>query len=112
MGMFRQLFGYIERTRPSYCQPLTGRFRGRTLLKQTSGYPWAYRKAVMAALEYAHNLSQSVPGPVAVNPDTYAKDAYVHAIFPSMDTVSEAFQLSRSLQSYLHEHPIPMRFMH
>jgi len=106
MGIFRQLFGLYRKDTPELLSAIERAVSGvEPLLKQTRGYPWAYRKAVMAALEYSHNLAQSVPGPVAVNPDTYAKDAYVHAIFPSMDTVSEAFQLSRSLQSYLHEHP-------
>jgi hypothetical protein len=71
------------------------------LLTQTGSYPEAYRKPVGHALEYARGLALSVPGPVAVNLDSYAKDAYVHAIFPSMENVSEAFGTSLELQEYL-----------
>ena len=74
------------------------------LLKQTHSYPNAYRKPVMTALEYAHSLAHSLPGPVAVNLDSYSNDAYVHAIFPSMSFVSEAFQASKAIQDYLREH--------
>ena len=59
----------------------------------------------MTALEYTHSLALKVPGPVKINLDAYSTDAYVHAIFPSMDFVSEAFRSSRAIQDYLLEHP-------
>lgn len=77
-------------------------------LKQLHEYPEGYRKPVMTALEYAHNLALQVPGPIVVNPDTFAKDAYVHAIFPSADMIAEAFRSSRTVQDYLKEKPKPL----
>jgi hypothetical protein len=77
-------------------------------LKELHGYPDAYRKPVATALEYARRLALSVPGPIAVNPDSFARDAYVHAIFPSVDIISEAFRSSRTMQDYLREDPKPV----
>jgi hypothetical protein len=74
-------------------------------LKHTHRYPNAYRKPVMTALAYAHSLAHSIPGPLTVNLDSYAKESYNHAIFPSMDIVSEAFHSSRVMLEYLREHP-------
>ncbi|MEJ1959994.1 MAG: hypothetical protein WDM70_11700 [Nitrosomonadales bacterium] len=75
------------------------------LLKQTRNYPDAYLKPVVTAMEYAHSMAQSVPGPVAINLDSYAKDAFVHAIFPAMDLVADAFRASRALQNYFRDSP-------
>ena len=77
-------------------------------LKQLHEYPDGFRKPVMAALEYAHHLALLVPGPIVVNPDTFAKDAYVHAIFPSADLIAEAFRSSRTVQDYLKKKPKPL----
>ena len=74
------------------------------LLKQTRGYPNAYRKPIMTSLEYAHSLASRIPGPVAVNLDQRTWDAYMHAIASSRDFISEAFQASKSIQDYLREH--------
>ena len=106
MEMFRRLFGLGQKDTPELL-PAIERAVSRVdlLLKQTGKYPEAYREPVMTALEYARNLAFSVPGPVAVNLDAYAKDPYVHAIFPSMDLVSEAFRTSLAVQDYLREHP-------
>ena len=106
MGVFRHLFGLDQKSTPELLPAIERAVSGvEPLLKQTHKYPEAYRKPVMTALEYAHSLAHSVPGPVAVNLESYAKDAYVHAIFPSMDFVSEAFRTSRAMQDYLREHP-------
>jgi len=105
MGVFSHLLGlnpndtpeqlsYIERA-VSIVEPL---------LKQSHKYPNAYRKSVLTALEYAHSLAQNVPGPVEIDLEAYARDVFVHAILPSMDTVSEAFNTSLSMQHYLHQH--------
>lgn len=75
------------------------------LLKQQSGYPENYRKPVIHALEYARSLAASLPGPVAVDRESYARDAFVHALFPSLDSVTEAFCASLALQDYLREFP-------
>ena len=77
-------------------------------LKQLHEYPDGYRKPVMTALEYAHQLALRVPGPIVVNPDTFAKDTYVHAIFPSADLIAEAFRSSRTVQEYLKKTPKPV----
>ncbi|MFA5826249.1 MAG: hypothetical protein WC825_09795, partial [Gallionellaceae bacterium] len=78
--------------------------RVEPLLMQSGKYPEAYREPVMKALEYAHSLALSIPGPVTVDLDSYARDAYVHAIFTSMDNLSEAFRTSLAMQEYLREH--------
>lgn len=103
MGLFGRLFAFDEKTDVAEVWSAIERAVSNVepQLKQASGYPKAYRKPVMHALEYARSLALSVPGPVAVNLDSYASDAYVHAIFPSMDNVSEAFKTSLDLQEYL-----------
>ena len=73
-------------------------------LKLAGGYPNAYRKAVKNALEYARSLALSIPGPIEISLDSYARDAYVHAIFPSMENVSEAFRTSQVMQEYLRQY--------
>jgi len=75
------------------------------LLKQSSGYPRDFRMPVISALEYTRNLAEKIPGPVAVDRESYAKDAYVHILFPAIDSISEAVCSSLALQDYLQDHP-------
>ena len=106
MGVLRHLFGFDQKDTPELLPAIERAVSlVEPLLKQAGGYPEAYRKPVMTALEYADSLAHRIPGPVAVNLDAYAKDAFVHAIFPSMDYVSEAFRSSHAMQEYLREHP-------
>lgn len=70
------------------------------LIKQMSGYPENYRRPVSTALEYAHDLAAVIPGPVPVNKEAYAKEPLVHALFPSIDFIRDAFRASRALQDY------------
>lgn len=74
-------------------------------LKQTRGYPADYLKPVTVALEYARDLASSIPGPVVVDNDSYASDAFVHAIFPSADSIPEALRSSRALLEYHQKFP-------
>lgn len=105
MGLFRHLLSLGYEDDPELLPAIE---RAVTIveprLKQTRKYPNAYRKPILSALKYAHNMALSVPGPVMADLESYAKDAYVHAIFPSMDVVSEAFRTSRAMQDYLHAH--------
>lgn len=71
------------------------------LLAQTKGYPERYLSPVRTALNYATQLAASVPGPVTVDREAYAKDALVHALFPDVDAISAAFTSSLGLQNYL-----------
>lgn len=106
MEVFRHLFGLDQKDAPELLPAIERAVAGvEPLLKQTGKYPDAYRKPVITALEYAHSLALSVPGPVAVNLEAYSKDAYVHAIFPSMDFVTDAFRASQAMQAYLRDHP-------
>lgn len=107
MDVFRHLFGLDQKKDiPELLPAIERAVSGvEPLLKQAGRYPEAYRKPVMTAMEHAYSMALSVPGPVAVNLDSYASDAYVHAIFPSMDFVSDAFRSSRAMQDYLREHP-------
>jgi hypothetical protein len=57
----------------------------------------------MNALSYSRKLALSIPGPVSVNPDDYATNAYVHAIFPSTESLSEAIRTSLAMQDYLRD---------
>jgi hypothetical protein len=74
-------------------------------LMQTSGYQALYQKPVAHALAYANSLAALVPGPVEINRESYAKDALVHALFPSADFVTDAFCASRALHDYYHHNP-------
>lgn len=107
MGLFGQLFGHDrEKDTPELLSAIERAVSAvEPLLKQTSGYPGSYRKPVTTAWEYAHSLAASVPGPVAINRESYVKDAFVHALFPSVDFVTDAFCASRALQDYYREFP-------
>jgi hypothetical protein len=105
MDIFKHLFGANPKDASSLLPAIeVAVSKVEPLLKQTRGYPNAYRKPVLTALEYVHSLASRMPGPVAVNPDSYTWDAYVHAIASSRDFILEAFQASKSIQDYLHEH--------
>jgi len=106
MGIFGHLFAHDQNDTPELLPAIDRAVVGvEPLLKQTHSYPEAFRKPVITALEYTHKLAFSMPGPVAVDLDSYARDAYVHAIFPSMELVPEAIRSSRAMQDYLREHP-------
>ncbi len=74
-------------------------------LKQARGYPADYRKPVAVAWEYARDLASTIPGPVVVDNDSYASDAFVHAIFPSADFIAEALHSSCALLEYHQKFP-------
>lgn len=74
-------------------------------LKQCPSYPGRFRKAVAHALEYAHRLAAQVPGPVAVNRDTFVSDPLVHALFASPDDIHAALCVSRAMHDYRQAHP-------
>jgi hypothetical protein len=75
------------------------------LLKHMSGYPDSYRKPVSTALEYAHRLSADLPGPVTVDRESYAKDPFVHSLFPSADLIQDGLCASHSLRDYQRKFP-------
>lgn len=105
MGMFGRLFGNSGRKELAELLPIIERAVSRVepLLKQTSGYPESYIKPVTTALEYARGLTAGIPGPVEVNRESYAKDPFVHALFPSPDFILDAFGASRAMQGYYRE---------
>lgn len=74
-------------------------------LRLSHGYQQNYRKAVATALEYAQHLANSVPGPVAIDRSSYASDAFIHALFPSADSVTDALGASRALRDYHQRFP-------
>jgi len=108
MGLFGQLFGNSrEKDTPELLSAIERAVSAvEPLLKRINGYPGNYRKPVATALEYARSLAASVPGPVVVNRESYTRDAFVHALFPSADTVTEAFCASRALQDYYRGFPV------
>lgn len=75
------------------------------LLKQTDDYPDRFRQPVSVALEYAKRLAYSLPGPVTIDREAYAKDAFVHALFPDINAISDAVTASLALQEYLRLSP-------
>jgi hypothetical protein len=75
------------------------------LLKHTDGYPENFREPVANALAYAHSLAAGIPGPVAVDRESYASDKFIHIVFPSLDSVTEAIFSSLALQDYLRDFP-------
>lgn len=111
MGVFGQLFGHGEKPderkdMPELLPAIERAVAGvEPLLKQINGYPDRYRKPVAIALEYAHSLAASMPGPVAVNRESYASDAFIHALFPAVDSVMEALCSSVALQDYRRDFP-------
>jgi len=107
MNLFRRLFGHSQvKDMPGLLPAIERAINGvEPLIKQTRGYRGIYRKSVATALEYANSLAASVPGPVIVNRETYAKDPFVHALFPSVDTVMEAFCASMAVRDYYRKFP-------
>lgn len=105
MRVFGHLFGHDKGKEIHELLPTIERAVSRVepLLRQVSGYPENYRTSVTAALEYAHSLAASIPGPVVINKESYAMDPFVHALFPSLDFVQDAFCTSRALLDYHHE---------
>lgn len=75
------------------------------LLKHMGGYPDQYRKPVATALEYARQLAASVPGPVKVDRESYARDPFIHALFPSADLIQDGLCSSQALRDYQREFP-------
>lgn len=105
MGMLGHLFGHSRNEDiPGLPQAIERAVSAvEPLLKQTGGYPEIYRKPALTALEYARSLAASIPGPVEINRESYAKDPFVHALFPSIDFVQDAFVASRALQDHYQE---------
>lgn len=107
MGLFGHFFGHDSKNKgPELLSAVERAVSGvEPLLKQTNGYPENFRKPVETALEYAHSLAVSIPGPVLVDRESYAKDAFVHVLFPDSDSISEAICSSLALQDYLRDFP-------
>ncbi len=106
MGLFEQLFGHTHKDMPALLPAIERAVNQvEPLLKHTSGYHNDYYKPVSTALDYAHSLANSVPGPVTLNRESYASDSFVHALFPSVDFVVDAFCTSQSMRDYYHNHP-------
>ena len=107
MGMFGNLFGHDRKEEIPELLPAIERAITlvEPLLRQNGGYPEIYRTPVATALEYARNLATSIPGPVEINRESYARDPFVHALFPSIDFIQDAFSASRALQDHYQEFP-------
>ena len=112
MDVFGNLFGHQNKRGAPEMLPAIERAVSAVepLLRQISGYPEHYRKPVATALEYAHRLAASVPGPVVVDRESYSRDAFVHALFPDIDSVTGAICSSLSLQDYLRDFPASDEF--
>jgi hypothetical protein len=71
------------------------------LLTQTRHYPDRYIQPVSVALAHAKQLADSLPGPVLIDREAYARDAFVHVLFPDVNAISDAIASSQSMQEYL-----------
>jgi hypothetical protein len=102
MRVFRHLFGHGDKEDLPGLLPAIERavLAVEPLLKQIGSYPDSYRKPVAVALQYARDLAANLPGPVMINRESYVMDAFVHALFPSVDTVREALCSSAALRDY------------
>ena len=112
MGLFGQLFHHKHAGDESLLLPAIERAvtTVEPLLRQAGGYPGHYRKPVTAALEYVHQLAAELPDPIAVDRETYASDAYVHALFPDINAISESICASLAVQNYLRDFPASEEF--
>lgn len=107
MGLFANLFRWRSmRDAPALRAQIERAVSAvEPLLRQAGGYPDRYRMPVRIALEYAGWLAASVPGPVTINRESYARDAFVHALFPDADEISVAISSSLALREYQREFP-------
>lgn len=107
MTVFSHFFGHEpNRPAPDLMPSVERAINGvEPLLKQTGGYPDDYRAPIQSALEYAHALAYRLPGPVEINRESYAGDPLVHALFPSIESVTDALGNSLSLQNHMREFP-------
>ena len=107
MSFFTHLFGHESQRNDPDILPAVERAvtAVEPLLMQMSGYPKHFRKPVASALEYAHSLAVILPGPVSIDRESYAKDAFVHALFPDVNYVEEAIRNSVALEDYLRKFP-------
>ncbi len=105
MHLFGQLFNHQKKNDDLLLAIERAVNRVDPLLRQLGDYPNLYLKPVSHALTYVRKLAGSLPGPVILNRETYAGNAFVHAIFPSVDFVDEAFCSSQALQDYYAAYP-------
>lgn len=105
MSTFGHLFGHGEKEQAPELTPAIERAVSAVepLLKTIGGYPENFRKPVANALEYARDLAAGVPGPVPIDRESYASDAFVHILFPDVDSVADALCSSLALQDYLRD---------
>lgn len=107
MSIFRHLFGMQDAKEAAGLRMALDRAIDAVdpLLRQTGAYPDRYLISVAAALDYARRLAFGVPGPVEISNGSFAKNAYVHAILPSQDFVTEALCRSHAIQVYRQDYP-------
>lgn len=107
MTVFSHLFGRESSRPPPDLMPAVERAINAVepLLKQTGGYPGDYLAPIQSALDYAHALAARLPGPVEINRESYAGDPLVHALFPSLESVTDALGNSLALQNHMREYP-------
>lgn len=107
MGLFEQLFSHGHDKDMPALLPAIERAVSivEPMLRQSKGYPALYHKPVACALEYARSLASALPGPVEINRESYAREAFVHALFPSVDYITDAFASSVAVQDYYREFP-------
>jgi hypothetical protein len=74
-------------------------------LRLASGYPRTYLASLGKALAYCHSLADRVPAPVTVNRAAFARDAVVHALFGSADSIVQSLVSSQAVRDWSRAHP-------
>ena len=75
--------------------------RVEPLLRQTPGWPRRYRRPIAAALRQSRRVSATIPGPVEIDDEHYARDPFVHALFGSPDEIRRILSTSRVMRDYV-----------
>lgn len=103
-GLFARLFRLGADTRMDSDELLAAIERAvykvEPRLKQAGGYPDRYRKSVLHALRYAHELAGAVPGPVDMGPEHYYQDPFVRILFATPEDMLRALCLSHAMHEY------------
>jgi hypothetical protein len=103
MGLFSSLFGGNKTDSPDSAEEVAIRDAIEQLVKDTdprirliSRYPKKLRPGVEVALKHARDIVARIPGPVALNAETWRTDPVVNAAFARADDIPN--MVSRSVE--------------
>jgi hypothetical protein len=70
-------------------------------LKQSRSWPKRFRPPIAAALQQAKTVLAGIPGPVEINPRSFAHDPFVHALFGSPEDIRRSLCSSSVMRQYV-----------